>query len=226
MKPARRTSPLHAPPALALERLLWDLGRARVAGVDEVGLGPLAGPVMAAAVVFSSAHDPIPGVADSKQVSALRREPLAAAIRERAIAVSVGRVEVTELDQSGVHAAGLEAMRRAVVGLAEQGCDADYALVDARTVPGLSIGQTAYTKGDSFIYSVAAASIVAKVERDAIMRELDAHYPDYGFARHMGYGTAAHLEALDRLGPCEIHRRSFEPVRRRLLADGAEATGS
>jgi ribonuclease HII len=151
-------------------------------------------------------------VADSKKLSAARRDTLDEQIRESASGLSIGTVEVDELDSLGVHNAGLEAMRRAVVGLTE----VDYLLVDARTVPDVSTRQMAYIRGDSFIYSVAAASIVAKVHRDALMKGLDLEFPGYGFARHMGYGTAAHMEALDRLGPCAIHRRSFAPVRRLL----------
>lgn len=200
------------PPPLALERLLWDLGCRRVAGVDEVGMGPLAGPVVAAAVIFPQDPETILPVADSKTLTARKRETLSEQIRLSASALSIGIVEVDELDAMGVHRAGLEAMRRAVVGLGE----VDYLLVDARTVPDVPIRQMAYVKADSFIYSVAAASIVAKVHRDALMQRLDLEFPGYGFARHMGYGTAAHLEALGRLGACAIHRRSFAPVRRRL----------
>jgi ribonuclease HII len=178
----------------------------------------LAGPVVAAAVVFAPSRErPLP-VADSKKLTASRREALDGAVRERALAVSLGQVEVEELDRIGVYAAGLEAMRRAVVGLSESGCETDYLLVDARTVPDVDVRQMAYTKADAFIYSVAAASIVAKVHRDSLMRDLDEEFPGYGFGRHMGYGTAAHLDALDRLGPCRVHRRSFDPVRRLLDA--------
>lgn len=205
---------LTAPAPLALERLLWDLGCRHVAGVDEVGIGPLAGPVVAAAVVFPASLGSTLPVADSKKLSVSKREALSTEIDATASAVGIGVVDVGEVDRSGVHAAGLEAMRRAVSQLTE----VDYLLVDARTVPDVDIRQMAYVKADSFIYSVAAASIVAKVHRDAIMTELDGVYPGYGFGRHMGYGTAAHMQALDRLGPCPIHRRSFEPIRRRLAA--------
>jgi ribonuclease HII len=200
---------------LRLERLLWDLDYVAVAGVDEVGLGPLAGPVVAAAVVFPRGCAPIEGVDDSKKLSARRRENLDAVIRERAAAMSLGVVEVDEVDGLGVHEAGLEAMRRAVVGLSPA---ADFLLVDARRVPRVSTRQSAYVKGDSFIFSVAAASIVAKVYRDGIMRAMETRFPGYGFGQHMGYGTASHMTALECLGPCPIHRRSFEPVRRLLGA--------
>lgn len=204
---------------LRLEQLLWDLGFNAVAGVDEVGLGPLAGPVVAAAVVFPPAIEPL-NVADSKTLSAARREVLDVEIRERAATVAVGIVDVSDLDEMGVHKAGIEAMRRAVTALDPP---ADYLLVDARRVPEVDVGQSAYVKGDSFIHCVAAASIVAKVYRDRIMIEMDRRYPGYGFSRHMGYGTAAHMTALGRLGPCEIHRRSFAPVRRSAEARGEEA---
>ncbi len=202
---------------LRFERLLWDLGKRHVAGVDEAGLGPLAGPVVAAAVVFAADPEEILEVDDSKKLSPGRRESLDLRIREVAVAVSVGVLGADELDRLGVYRAGLETMRRAVVGLDPQ---PDYLLVDARHIPGLAVGQTAYNGADGFVYSVAAASIVAKVYRDAIMRGLDRDYPGYGFARHMGYGTAAHLEALSRLGPCPVHRRSYRPVRRLLGGDG------
>jgi ribonuclease HII len=195
---------------LRLERLLWDVGYARVGGVDEVGLGPLAGPVVAAAVVFPAGCEALP-VDDSKKLTAAKREALDLSIREKALAFGIGLVEVEELDEMGVHKAGLEAMRRAVVATRPQ---PDYLLVDARTVPHVSMGQSAYVKADTFVHSVAAASIVAKVYRDKLMTDMDSVYPGYGFGRHMGYGTAAHMEALEQLGPCEIHRRSFAPVRR------------
>jgi len=198
---------------LRLEQLLWDLNYTAVAGVDEVGLGPLAGPVVAGAVIFPRGCKAIDGVDDSKKLTARRREDLDSIIREHAVAVSLGLVDVDELDAMGVHQAGLEAMRRAVIGLSPA---ADYLLVDARRIPRIAVGQSAYVKGDSFIFSVAAASIVAKVHRDGLMRQMDARFPGYGFGQHMGYGTASHMEALDRLGPSPIHRRSFEPVRRLL----------
>jgi ribonuclease HII len=204
---------------LSLETLLWDLGYARVAGVDEVGLGPWAGPVVAAAVVFPARTRVIPGVDDSKKLTPTRRQELAVAIRDCAAGVALGTVEVGELDAIGVHDAGLEAMRRAVTGL---GPAADYLLVDARRVPNVAMGQTSFVRADAFIYSVAAASIVAKVYRDALMLEMDGRFPGYGFGQHMGYGTAAHLAALERLGPCEIHRRSFAPVRRVVAGERSQ----
>ena len=193
-----------------LEQLLWDLGYMQVAGVDEVGLGPLAGPVVAAAVSFSPRSTALP-VADSKKLSASKRETLDVEIRKSASGLGIGVVDVDELDAMGVHKAGLEAMRRAVLAV-EPG--PDYLLVDARTVPGVTIGQSSYVKADSFISAVAAASIVAKVYRDKIMADMEERYPGYGFSQHMGYGTAAHIAALELRGPCRIHRRSFAPVKR------------
>jgi ribonuclease HII len=195
--------------AFHVERLLWQLGHARVAGVDEVGMGPLAGPVVAAAVVFS-ADVSIRGLADSKVLTRKRREQLSERVHERAQGVGVGIVDVEDVDRLNVYRAGQEAMRRALAALAP--LTPDYLLVDGREVPRLGIPQSAYPKGDAFVASIAAASIVAKVRRDAIMRELGVTYPDYGFERHMGYCTAAHLAALRKHGPSPVHRRSFAPV--------------
>ena len=192
-----------------VERLLWQLGRTCVAGLDEVGMGPMAGPVVAAAVVFS-ADVSIRGLADSKILTRKQREQLAERVCERARGVGVGIVEVSDVDRLNVYRAGQEAMRRALAALAPLA--PDYLLVDGREVPRLGIPQSAYPKGDAFVASIAAASIVAKVRRDAIMRELGATYPGYGFERHMGYCTAAHLAALREHGPSPAHRRSFAPV--------------
>ena len=207
----RRKRPASNDSALSHERLLWDLGFASVAGVDEVGLGPLAGPVVAAAVVFPPRCNALDGVDDSKKLTPTKREELSARVRECAAAITLGVVDVGEVDRMGVYEAGLEAMRRAVTALMPA---ADYLLVDARRVPAIETRQSSYIRGDAIIYSIGAASIVAKVYRDGLMRAFDADFPGYGFADHMGYGTANHLEALSRLGPCELHRRSFEPVRR------------
>jgi ribonuclease HII len=190
-------------------RLLAEGARA-VAGVDEVGVGPLAGPVVACAVVLPERVD-LPGLNDSKQLSPARRERLCAAIRTQAVAVSVGEVAPADVDRLNVYRAALEAMRRAVVGLAVA---PDHLLVDARRVPGVTVPQTPLVHGDAVDGSIAAASIVAKVHRDAGMAELEDRYPGYGFARHKGYGTAEHLAALCRLGPSPAHRRSFAPVSR------------
>jgi len=181
-----------------------------VAGVDEVGMGPLAGPVVAVAVILRE-HVDLAGLKDSKQMTRPAREKLALRIREQAVACSAGKVQPAEIDEMNIHRAGLEAMRRAVIGL---DVEPDHVLVDARTIPEIAAPQTAIIGGDASDGSIAAASVVAKVHRDAIMRHLAERYPGYGFEQHMGYGTEAHLAALQRLGPSPIHRRSFSPVAR------------
>ncbi len=201
-------------PDLAHERALWEGGAARVAGLDEVGMGPLAGPVVAAAVVLPPGVR-IEGVRDSKRLSARRRERLVEEIRGRARAVGIGVVEVLEVDERNVYLAGLCAMERAVAALPEA---PDHLLVDARRLRGCPIPQTSLVRGDATVLSIACAANVAKVHRDARMRELETRYPGYGFARHMGYGTREHMEALRRLGPTPVHRRSFAPVRALLEA--------
>jgi ribonuclease HII len=206
-RPAKRRSRATAAPHL--ETLLWRVGIKHVAGVDEVGMGPLAGPVVACAVVFPTGTH-LDGVADSKVLSAQARERLAIEIRRRALAVGIAVVEVDEIDRINIYQAGLCALRRAVAALT---LVPGFVLVDGREIPGLDVPQSAYPKGDSFVSSIAAASIVAKVHRDALMRELDARYPGYGFARHMGYSTRAHFAAIREHGPSPIHRRSFAPVR-------------
>ncbi len=185
-------------------------GAQYVAGVDEVGVGPLAGPVVAAAVVLPERVS-LPGLNDSKKLSPAARERLDGAIREQALAVGIGEVDSSEIDRLNIYRASLEAMRRAVSEVATH-LPLDHLLVDARVIPGLGIAQTALVHGDAIDGSIAAASIVAKVHRDATMRGLDARYPGYGFVRHMGYGTAEHVAALDRLGASPVHRRSFAPV--------------
>jgi ribonuclease HII len=179
-----------------------------VAGVDEVGVGPLAGPVVAAAVVLPL-RVRLPGLDDSKQLPRAARERLDQAIREQALAVSLAEVSVEDVDRLNVLRASLEAMRLAVCGL---GLRPDHVLVDARTIPDIEITQTALIDGDARDGSIAAASIVAKVHRDALMRRLDVAHPGYGFARHKGYGTREHLAALAAKGPSPVHRRSFAPV--------------
>jgi ribonuclease HII len=178
-----------------VERLLWSAGLARVAGVDEVGMGPLAGPVVAAAVMFAADTPPLRGIADSKLLAAAAREEAAHAIRAVAIGVGLGVVEPDEIDRLNIYQAGLQAMRRAVAALP---FSPDHVVVDARHIPQLEVPQTRYVRADAIVYSVAAASIIAKVHRDAVMQALDATYPAYGFARHVGYATP-------------LHRRSFAP---------------
>lgn len=180
-----------------------------IAGVDEAGRGPLAGPVVAAAVILDPAH-PILGLADSKILSATRREHLAAEIRTHALAWALGRAEATEIDQINILQASLRAMQRAVANLP---IAPNQVLVDGKHCPaGLTCPCQAIVKGDATVQAISAASILAKVARDAELRELHNRYPAYGFAQHKGYPTAAHREALRRFGPCPEHRRSFTPV--------------
>ena len=181
-----------------------------LAGVDEVGRGPLAGPVMAAAVVLDPKR-PIEGIRDSKELSAGQREELAAEIRERALAWALGRADVEEIDRINILRATLVAMRRAVAGL---GVTPTVAYVDGNIAPSLSCPAVTVVRGDATMPMIGAASILAKVSRDREMRGAAERFPGYGFDRHKGYATAAHLRALKRLGPTSIHRRSFAPVAR------------
>jgi len=182
------------------------------AGIDEAGRGPLAGPVVAAAVILDPAR-PIDGLTDSKQLSAARRAELEVAIREQALTWAVGRAEVEEIDRINILQASLLAMRRAVQGLSVKPV---AALVDGNCCPPLDIPVQAVVQGDLLVPAISAASILAKQARDREMIELDARFPGYGFAQHKGYATAAHLEALQRLGACPLHRSSYAPVRRVL----------
>jgi ribonuclease HII len=190
---------------LRFENRLREQGLHWIAGVDEVGVGPLAGPVVAAAVVFPP-EARISGVDDSKRLSAQRREILGEEIRRTAHSIGIGAAEVAEIDQLNVYQAGLLAMRRAVKNLSVR---PDHLLVDAREVPGLDVPQTGIIRGDSKCFTIAAASIIAKTHRDSLMIRLGSEFPDYGFARHKGYPTLEHQAALRRHGPCRIHRRSF-----------------
>jgi len=180
-----------------------------ICGVDEAGRGPLAGPVVAAAVILDPAR-PIVGLADSKKLSARKREILAAEIRENALAWSVAEASVEEIDEINILQATLLAMQRAVVGLALTPTEV---LIDGNRCPRLDLPARAIIGGDATVAEISAASILAKTVRDAGMLVLHAQFPQYGFARHMGYGTAVHLAALRAHGPSAIHRRSFAPVR-------------
>ncbi|MBL8249802.1 MAG: ribonuclease HII [Candidatus Competibacter sp.] len=179
-----------------------------IAGVDEAGRGPLAGPVVAAAVILDPAR-PIAGLADSKKLSPARREQLAAEIRAKALAWALGRAEAAEIDRINILQASLLAMQRAVATL---GIAPAQVLVDGNRCPALACPCAAIIKGDATVPAISAASILAKVARDAELRQLHDCYPQYDFARHKGYPTAAHREALRRYGPCPEHRRSFAPV--------------
>jgi len=195
-------------PALrTLENALRRLGFMHVAGVDEVGRGCLAGPVTAAAVVLHPDRH-IPGVCDSKQVPALEREALFERITAQAIAWAVASADPEEIDRINIHRASLEAMRRAILALVPL---PEFVLVDGFRVPGLAMPQRAVIGGDRRCTAVAAASILAKVTRDNLMRDLHAQDPRYGFDRHKGYATADHLAAVSRFGYSDVHRKSFRP---------------
>ncbi|WP_058524190.1 ribonuclease HII [Legionella birminghamensis] len=177
-----------------------------IAGVDEVGRGPLAGPVVTAAVIL---RHPIEGITDSKKLTPAKREDLAKKIQEHAICFAYGRAEVSEIDRINIHHATLLAMKRAVEALKVL---PDKVLIDGRHRPLISIPCETVVKGDLLIYEIGAASILAKVARDREMVELDSLYPGYGFAVHKGYATEMHRNALEKMGPCPIHRRSYAPV--------------
>lgn len=198
MKPAHRSSPHEI-----------------VAGVDEAGRGPLAGPVVVAAVILDP-HRPIDGLADSKVLSAMQRETLAPHIRANALAWSVISVDIDEIEQLNILGATLIGMTRALLALS---IAPTLALIDGNRLPKvLPCPARAIIGGDATETAISAASILAKTVRDALMRECDTHHPGYGFARHKGYGTPEHLRALATLGPCAIHRRRFAPVQRLLMA--------
>jgi ribonuclease HII len=194
---------------LHFERLLWKAGIQHIAGVDEVGMGPLAGPVVAAAVIFPPGVE-IEAIDDSKALDEQTRNRLDREIRERASAVAIGRVEVEEIDRINIYHAGIRAMQLALQSLT---IAPQHILVDSRTIPGFTQPQNSFDKGDGINFSIAAASIVAKVYRDQLMTELDAQYPGYGFVNHKGYATPEHQNAIRELGPCPIHRRSFDYIR-------------
>jgi ribonuclease HII len=194
---------------LNFERILWKTGVLRIAGVDEAGTGPLAGPVVAAAVVFAPGVE-LHGVDDSKKLDPDQRARMRNAIREVAVGIGIGVADVGEIDRLNIYHAAMLAMRRAIDALPSA---PEHVLVDARTIPSLPIPQNPFNKGDGINFSIAAASIIAKTHRDALMDELDRLYPDYGFAKHKGYSTPDHQDAIRRLGPCEIHRMSFTYIK-------------
>ncbi len=199
------------------EDMGWHTGTGPVAGVDEAGRGPLAGPVAAAAVILDPAR-PIAGLKDSKQLTAAQREALAVQVRTHALAWAVAWADHREIDELNILQASLLAMRRAVAALALAPVQV---LVDGNRCPALPYPVSAIVKGDSKVPAISAASILAKVERDAAMHRLDAQYPGYGFAEHKGYPTAAHLAALEHQGVSAVHRRSYAPVRRCLEKEAA-----
>jgi len=198
----------------ALERRLGERGYRAIAGIDEVGRGCLAGPVVAAAVILDPARRPR-GLRDSKQLTPAGRERLAAEITKTAVAIALGAVDSIEIDRTDILRATLEAMRQAAEGLRVR---PDYLLVDAVRIPAISIPQEGLIRGDSRSASIAAASIVAKVYRDALMRSLHPLYPAYRFDANKGYGTRDHLSALRRLGATPLHRTTFRGVLHRDAA--------
>ncbi|EQA12462.1 ribonuclease HII [Glaesserella parasuis] len=186
-----------------------------IAGVDEVGRGPLVGTVVTAAVILDP-NQPIEGLADSKKLSEKRRLALAEEIKAKALCWSLGRAEPDEIDQLNILHATMLAMQRAVAGLRIQ---PDFVLVDGNRIPTLPMPAQAVVKGDSFVAEISAASILAKVARDQEMDELDKQFPEYGFAQHKGYPTKLHFEKLESLGVTPYHRKSFAPVAQRLTKE-------
>lgn len=213
---------LRTKPDLSEETHLWQAGFVCIAGIDEVGRGALAGPVVAAAVVLPP-HRPLPAamsaVDDSKRVPPQQRQQLYTLIQDVALATGTGLVSAKQIDRIGIVAATRQAMQQAVAVVQRAGHTVDYLLIDFLTLD-LALPQKGIVKGDCHSLSIAAASIVAKVTRDRLMTELATIYPEYGFAQHKGYGTAAHRQALDWFGPCAEHRRSFAPVSQLTLPWG------
>ena len=207
-------------PRFEEEEALHRQGFRYVAGVDEAGRGPLAGPVTAGAAVFVAypSEDWAERVRDSKQMTARARESVMPAIRASAVASAVGTADHHEVDNVGIVEATRLAMRRAIDKLSVR---PDFVLIDAIDLPDVEVPQKSITRGDSTCFSIAAASILAKVYRDLLMTRADRSYPGYGFNSNKGYPSAAHIEALRRLGPCPIHRRSFAPVRKSLYSGAA-----
>ena len=203
-------------PTFDEEERLIARGYRLIAGIDEVGRGPLAGPVVAAAVILPLEERPswLSRVRDSKQLTPSQRESIFDRMLESGIAFGVGVVSHEVIDERGIAPATRLAMRHAIEQLSTR---PDYLLIDYLRLPGVRIPQKGVADGDSLCISIAAASIVAKVTRDQLMVKLDSQFPGYGLAQHKGYGTPGHLEALQKLGPCPIHRKTFQPVRDHLL---------
>lgn len=199
------------------ERALWASGYRLIAGTDEVGMGCLAGPVVAAAVILPP-EIRIDYIRDSKTLSALQRERIAGHIKRKAVCWGIGEATPQEILLLNLHWAAVEAMKRALSALS---LSPDAVLSDAYRIPGLSCRNVPVIKGDQHVRSIAAASILAKVHRDGLMKTLDTEYPGYGFAIHKGYATALHRQALREFGPCAIHRPSFAPVRERIARSPA-----
>ncbi len=210
-----------AVPRLPIQSAFSWMGAGLIAGVDEAGRGPLAGPVVAAAVILDD-KQPISGLADSKKLSPARRDALYDEIRARALCCSVAQASVQEIDRLNILHATMLAMKRAVEGLRLL---PSQVLVDGNRLPVLNVLAEAVVRGDQTVPAISAASIVAKVTRDRLMQELDGRWPAYGFSQHKGYGTEAHLAALARHGACEEHRRSFAPVAAALAVNAVDGIG-
>jgi ribonuclease HII len=193
-----------------IERLLFDAGISPIAGVDEAGRGACAGPLVVAAVILKDPFAPELGnVRDSKELSESNREDLYDIVVDAAEAICVIDIPASLVDERGVHAANIDGMRRSVLGLS---VSPKYVLTDGYVIPGLGFPTLGVWKGDQVVHTISAASIIAKVTRDRIMRDMEQDYPGYGFAQHKGYVTSAHAKALEELGPCAIHRISFSNV--------------
>jgi len=203
-------------PDIELEKSLWSRGYRNVFGIDEVGRGPLAGPIVAGCVVINSQKQVISGVRDSKMVSKIKREGLSKSIMKSCTDFGVGVVEVKELDTIGVSKAVKLAMIRAIESV--RSLEPDYLIVDGKNVlPIDKYLMDRITRGDMLHYSIAAASIIAKVYRDNLMVEYSKIFPEFGFEKHSGYGTKFHLDAIKRYGVCDIHRKSFRPIKELLI---------
>lgn len=202
---------------LEIEKEIMNLGYPLVAGVDEAGRGPLAGPVVAACVVIDAnfkIDDELKLVADSKKLSAKNREKLFTVIKEKALSVEISVVGHETIDKINILQASLFAMKKSIEACKNK---PDYVLIDGnQKIPGLMTKQQTIISGDAKVFCIAAASIIAKVSRDFLMLQEDKKYPEYQFAKHKGYGTKLHLEALEKYGPCPIHRQSFAPVKKLL----------
>ncbi|MBB6452942.1 ribonuclease HII [Salirhabdus euzebyi] len=205
----KRQLQTHFQEMLTYENTLWSKGFVHVAGIDEAGRGPLAGPVVAASVIIDE-HFYIEGLNDSKKLSESKRELFFDLIKEQAITYGIGIVDSKMIDQINIFQATKLAMKQAILDMAKK---ADYLLIDAVKLNEVSIRQHAIIKGDQKSISIAAASVIAKVTRDQLMKKYDEQYPQYQFGLNMGYGTKAHLEALETYGPTPIHRVSFTPVK-------------
>jgi ribonuclease HII len=204
------------PPTLVLETQLWQQGMLRVAGVDEVGRGSLCGPVVAAAVLLPAHCHPIAGVKDSKKLSLRQRLTLDSQIRQQAVAIAIGAASVAEIEEHNILQATYLAMQRALARIGPY----DHALIDGRAPKKVNLGpMTAVIDGDAIAYSIACASIVAKVRRDRLLGQLAKRHPGYGWETNAGYGTAQHLKAIQDLGLTPHHRRQFAPIRQLSLLD-------